>query len=86
MLLTFILIFIDQLAVNRIFTIIEKNPERAFLLRCSYIEIYNETISDLLSANHQKLKVQELAEGHVRTNFCICSIFYIGNNLVRMYF
>jgi hypothetical protein len=35
------------------------------LLRCSYIEIYNKTISDLLSSNPQKLKVQELAEGHV---------------------
>ncbi len=58
---------IVQLAVDRIFDIIEKNPERAFLLRCSYIEIYNETISDLLSPTpHQKLKVQELAEGHVQ--------------------
>ncbi|XP_057372757.1 uncharacterized protein LOC130693602 [Daphnia carinata] len=56
---------IVQLAVNRIFTLIEQNPERAFLLRCSYIEIYNESISDLLSSSHQKLKVQELAEGHV---------------------
>jgi hypothetical protein len=56
---------IVQLAVNRIFTLIEQYPERAFLLRCSYIEIYNETISDLLSSNPQKLKVQELAEGHV---------------------
>ncbi|KAK4005430.1 hypothetical protein OUZ56_007143 [Daphnia magna] len=56
---------IVQLAVERIFTLIEQNPERAFLLRCSYIEIYNESISDLLSSTHQKLKVQELAEGHV---------------------
>ena len=56
---------IVQLAVDRIFTLIEQNPERAFLLRCSYIEIYNETISDLLSSTHQKLKVQELAEGNV---------------------
>jgi len=80
---------IVQLAVNRIFTIIEKNPERAFLLRCSYIEIYNETISDLLSANHQKLKVQELAEGHVRTAHFFTGLifqYFIGNKLVRMYF
>jgi centromeric protein E len=57
---------IVQLAVNRIFNLIEQQyPERAFLLRCSYIEIYNDTISDLLSSKPQKLKVQELAEGHV---------------------
>lgn len=56
---------IVQLVVERIFTVIESQPEREFLLRCSYIEIYNETISDLLSSTHQKLKVQELAEGHV---------------------
>ena len=56
---------IVQLVVERIFTVIENQPEREFLLRCSYIEIYNETISDLLSSTHQKLKVQELAEGHV---------------------
>lgn len=56
---------IVQLAIERIFSTIEQNPERAFLLRCSYIEIYNETISDLLSSTHQKLKLQELAEGNV---------------------
>ena len=54
-----------QLAVERIFTQIESTPEREFLLRCSYIEIYNESISDLLSADHKKLKVQEIAEGNV---------------------
>ena len=54
-----------QLAVDRIFTVIENSPEREFLLRCSYIEIYNETIQDLLSSSQQKLKVQELAEGNV---------------------
>ncbi|EFX88782.1 hypothetical protein DAPPUDRAFT_41086, partial [Daphnia pulex] len=56
---------IVQLAVDRIFSLIVQYPERAFLLRCSYIEIYNDTISDLLSSNPLKLKVQELAEGHV---------------------
>ena len=56
---------IVQLVIERIFTMIENTPEREFLLRCSYIEIYNEAISDLLSSTHQKLKLQELAEGHV---------------------
>lgn len=56
---------IVQSAVQRIFTVIENTPERQFLLRCSYIEIYNESISDLLSSSNQKLKVQDLAEGNV---------------------
>ena len=56
---------IVQLVVERIFTLIEQNTEREFLLRCSYIEIYKESVSDLLSSNHKKLKVQEPAEGHV---------------------
>ena len=56
---------IVQLVVERISTAINKLTERELLVRCSYIEIYNETISDLLSSTHQKLKLQELAEGHV---------------------
>ena len=58
---------IVQLIVKKIFTLIEQSPEQAFLLCFSYIEIYNESMSDLrmMSSNNQKLKVQELAEGHV---------------------
>jgi centromeric protein E len=37
------------LAVNEIMNCISQAPHRAFLIRCSYIEIYKETITDLLS-------------------------------------
>lgn len=37
-----------ELAARQIFRHIEQTPEREFLLRLSYIEIYNEEIRDLL--------------------------------------
>nr|XP_044999138.1 centromere-associated protein E-like isoform X4 [Jaculus jaculus] len=42
-------------AIHDIFQKIKKLPEREFLLRVSYMEIYNETITDLL-CNTQKVK------------------------------
>ncbi|KAL6081104.1 hypothetical protein STEG23_005435, partial [Scotinomys teguina] len=42
-------------AIHDIFQRIKKFPEREFLLRVSYMEIYNETITDLL-CNAQKMK------------------------------
>ncbi|XP_012879200.1 PREDICTED: centromere-associated protein E [Dipodomys ordii] len=42
-------------AVHDIFQKIKKFPEREFLLRVSYMEIYNETITDLL-CNTEKVK------------------------------
>ncbi|XP_029393798.1 centromere-associated protein E [Mus pahari] len=42
-------------AIHDIFQRIKKFPEREFLLRVSYMEIYNETITDLL-CNAQKIK------------------------------
>ncbi|KAM4834068.1 centromere-associated protein E isoform 2-T2 [Thomomys bottae] len=42
-------------AVHDIFQKIKKFPEREFLLRVSYMEIYNETITDLL-CNTEKMK------------------------------
>ena len=38
----------------------EKNSQKKFLIRCSYLEIYNETIRDLLSKNvDAKLELKE---------------------------
>lgn len=34
-------------------------PEREFLLRVSYMEIYNEMVRDLLSDRNENLKLQE---------------------------
>jgi hypothetical protein len=34
-------------------------PEREFLLRISYLEIYNEVINDLLAPQNINLKIRE---------------------------
>ncbi|KAH0579094.1 Kinesin-related protein 11 [Termitomyces sp. J132] len=36
-------------AMRDVFTFIRQTPEREYLLRCSYLEIYNEAIHDLLA-------------------------------------
>ncbi|GAB2250282.1 hypothetical protein Droror1_Dr00013641 [Drosera rotundifolia] len=46
-------------AVKAIFDKIEKLPEREFLIRVSYMEIYNEEINDLLVVENQKLQMHE---------------------------
>lgn len=51
------------LAVKDVFGIIQETPEREFLLRVSYIEIYNEVINDLLDPTGQNLKIREDAQG-----------------------
>ena len=36
--------------------------DREFLLRMSYMEIYNEEINDLLAPEHRKLQIHESIE------------------------
>jgi centromeric protein E len=36
-----------------------KHPERDFLLRMSYLEIYNESIKDLLDPTKENMKIHE---------------------------
>ena len=36
-------------AMKDVFACIRRTPSREYLLRCSYLEIYNETIHDLLA-------------------------------------
>lgn len=50
------------LAVRDLFDIIQEVPDREFLLRMSYMEIYNEEINDLLAPEHRKLQVHESLE------------------------
>ncbi|KAF3323771.1 kinesin-related protein 11 [Carex littledalei] len=53
---------IIPLAIKDIFDTIQKIPEREFLIRVSYMEIYNEEINDLLVLESQKLPIHESLE------------------------
>ncbi|GAV72551.1 LOW QUALITY PROTEIN: Kinesin domain-containing protein [Cephalotus follicularis] len=50
------------LAVHDLFQIIQEDVDREFLLRMSYMEIYNEDINDLLVPEHRKLQIHENLE------------------------
>ncbi|KAH8515877.1 hypothetical protein H0E87_004340 [Populus deltoides] len=54
---------IIPLAVKDVFGIIQETPGREFLLRVSYLEIYNEVINDLLNPMGQNLRIREDAQG-----------------------
>ncbi|KAL7154935.1 hypothetical protein ABFS83_03G037800 [Erythranthe nasuta] len=49
-------------AVKDIFANIQKISDREFLIRVSYMEIYNEDINDLFSVENQKLQIHESLE------------------------
>ncbi|GAB4851508.1 Kinesin-like protein KIN-7K, chloroplastic [Ancistrocladus abbreviatus] len=54
---------IIPLAVKDAFSIIQETPSREFLLRVSYLEIYNEVVNDLLNPAGQNLKIREDHQG-----------------------
>lgn len=54
---------IIPLAIKDVFSIIQDTPGCEFLLRVSYLEIYNEVINDLLDPTGQNLRVREDAQG-----------------------
>ncbi|XP_057773203.1 kinesin-like protein KIN-7C, mitochondrial [Salvia miltiorrhiza] len=54
---------IIPLAVKDVFGIIQETPGREFLLRVSYLEIYNEVINDLLNPTGQNLRIREDSQG-----------------------
>ncbi|XWS21650.1 hypothetical protein CRYUN_Cryun30bG0072600 [Craigia yunnanensis] len=54
---------IIPLAVKDVFSSIQETPGREFLLRVSYLEIYNEVINDLLDPTGQNLRIREDAQG-----------------------
>merc|ERR1719238_1663337 len=61
---------------EHIFKNINTTPSKKFLVRASYLEIYNEEIRDLLSKNpKQKLELKDHPEGGVfvkdLTNFVV---------------
>nr|GEV80723.1 kinesin-like protein KIN-7K, chloroplastic [Tanacetum cinerariifolium]GEV80726.1 kinesin-like protein KIN-7K, chloroplastic [Tanacetum cinerariifolium] len=54
---------IIPLAVKDAFSIIQETPSREFLLRVSYLEIYNEVVNDLLNPAGQNLRIREDSQG-----------------------
>ncbi|KAJ7967262.1 Kinesin-like protein [Quillaja saponaria] len=54
---------IIPLAIKDVFSMIQDTPGSEFLLRVSYLEIYNEVINDLLDPTGQNLRVREDAQG-----------------------
>lgn len=54
---------IIPLAVKDAFSIIQETPSREFLLRVSYLEIYNEVVNDLLNPAGQNLRIREDLQG-----------------------
>lgn len=61
---------IIPLAVNRTFDSIEETVNREFLLRVSYLEIYNEKVNDLLDPTAVDLKLREDTNGLVQVLKC----------------
>mmetsp|Transcript_13921 Transcript_13921/g.56078 ORF Transcript_13921/g.56078 Transcript_13921/m.56078 type:complete len:649 (-) Transcript_13921:1785-3731(-) len=56
---------ITPLAIQDVFRHVLKSTEREFLVRVSYIEIYNEVIKDLLCKGQDNLKIHEDFTGRV---------------------
>ncbi|THU47352.1 hypothetical protein C4D60_Mb09t14590 [Musa balbisiana] len=54
---------IIPLAVKDAFSIIQETPSHEFLLRVSYLEIYNEVVNDLLNPAGQNLRIREDSQG-----------------------
>lgn len=44
---------------DHIFNTIKGSPHTQFLVRASFLELYNEEIRDLLSKNQRKLEIRE---------------------------
>jgi len=56
---------IIPLAVREVFSIIESTADREFLLRVSYMELYNEEVNDLLAPESLRLPIHESKEAGV---------------------
>eukprot|EP00002_Diphylleia_rotans_P027599 TRINITY_DN5540_c0_g1_i3.p1 TRINITY_DN5540_c0_g1~~TRINITY_DN5540_c0_g1_i3.p1 ORF type:complete len:650 (+),score=134.23 TRINITY_DN5540_c0_g1_i3:146-2095(+) len=48
-----------SMAIDEIFECIQQTSDREFLLRLTYMEIYNEVVNDLLSPQNVNLKIME---------------------------
>lgn len=68
---------IIPLAVSNIFNMIEATQGREFLLRVSYMELYNEQINDLLAIENRNLQIHESPDRGVRP-FMHVSLFSLS--------
>jgi centromeric protein E len=50
---------IVPLSAESVFAYIQETPDHGFLVRCSYLEVYNESVNDLLNPEFQNLVIQE---------------------------
>lgn len=78
------------LAITDIFSYIRENPDREFLLRVSYLEIYNEKIFDLLNAStpgntqQEEIKLREDSKRGVYASPLKEEIVQSPNQLLRV--
>merc|ERR1712048_1040695 len=54
-----------QLAIENIFAVATENPDKEYLIRASYIEIYNEEVTDLIT-NMKDLKIMTNSDNEVK--------------------
>lgn len=57
---------IISLSVEEIFKQMKNTPDKEFLLRISYMEIYNEKVSDLLSTEDKPIRIQEDTDRNIQ--------------------
>jgi centromeric protein E len=50
---------VTRRSIQEVFELVRETADRQFLLRASYIEIYQEVIRDLLEPSHDNLKIHE---------------------------
>ncbi|XP_017782780.1 PREDICTED: kinesin-like protein KIF15 isoform X3 [Nicrophorus vespilloides] len=62
---------IIPLAIEDIFRLIKSDTRRKYLLRSSYIEIYNDKINDLLNKAQCDLKIRENISGTLTVDNCV---------------
>jgi hypothetical protein len=51
----------------------QAGSDRVFVIRCAYMEIYNEAITDLLSGSDAKLDIHETAAKVRSVGWCCSS-------------
>lgn len=76
---------IIRLVAENIFDIVEQYDEREiYMVRCSFLEIYNEKINDLLSPEKTNLEVYETQDGAVMIKGATENIVRKATNMVEL--